>query len=133
MWFRSVGRQQDRFGHTAGDRTLHFISRSLSRALRKGDLVGRIGGEEFALLLVNSSAEEAVEVMDRIRSGIATGFHDETTPVPVTASFGVTAVELGGGSAEDMLAEALDQADRALYRSKIEGRNRTTLAVLTEA
>jgi diguanylate cyclase (GGDEF)-like protein len=128
--FKSIN---DRFGHTAGDRTLHFISRSLSRALRKGDLVGRIGGEEFALLLVNSSAEEAVEVMDRIRSGIATGFHDETTPVPVTASFGVTAVELGGGSAEDMLAEALDQADRALYRSKIEGRNRTTLAVLTEA
>jgi diguanylate cyclase (GGDEF)-like protein len=128
--FKSIN---DRFGHTAGDRTLHFISRSLSRALRKGDLVGRIGGEEFALLLVNSSAEEAVEVMDRIRSGIANGFHDEAMPVPVTASFGVTAVDLGSGSAEEMLAEALDQADRALYRSKIEGRNRTTLAVLTEA
>jgi len=128
--FKSIN---DRFGHTAGDRTLRFIARSLSRALRKGDLVGRIGGEEFALLLVNSSAEEAVEVMDRVRAGIAAGFLNEDMPVPVTASFGVTSVELGGGAAEDMLAQALDQADRALYRSKIEGRNRTTLAVLTEA
>ncbi len=121
--FKSIN---DRFGHTAGDRTLHFISRSLSTALRKGDLIGRIGGEEFALLLVNSSAEEAVEAMDRVRSGIAAGYLEDGTPVPVTASFGVTAVELNGAPIEDMLAQALDQADRALYRSKLEGRNRTT-------
>lgn len=128
--FKSIN---DRFGHTVGDRTLHFISRNLSRALRKGDLVGRIGGEEFALLLMNSSAQEAVEVMDRVRSGIAAGFFTEAMPVPVTASFGVTAVDLNGGPLEDRLAEALDQADRALYRSKLEGRNRTTLAVFAEA
>jgi diguanylate cyclase (GGDEF)-like protein len=123
--FKSIN---DRFGHTAGDRTLHFICGRLASGLRKGDLVGRIGGEEFALLLVNSNAEQAAEAMDRIRMAIAAGFSDDGAPVPVTASFGIAPVSLGGAAPEDMLAEALDHADKALYRSKVEGRNRTTLA-----
>jgi diguanylate cyclase (GGDEF)-like protein len=123
--FKSIN---DRYGHTAGDRTLHFISECLRRGLRGGDVVGRIGGEEFALLLVNSSAEQAGEAMERIRAEIAAGYCEDGAPVPVTASFGVAAVPLGGSSSEQMLADAFDQADQALYRSKIEGRNRTTLA-----
>jgi diguanylate cyclase (GGDEF)-like protein len=123
--FKSIN---DRYGHTAGDRTLHFICKRLAQGLRSGDLVGRIGGEEFALLLVNSSAEQAAEAMDRIRAEIALGYSEDGAPTPVTASFGVAAVSLAGGSADQLLADALDQADRALYRSKIEGRNRTTLA-----
>lgn len=123
--FKSIN---DRFGHTAGDRTLLFVAGRLSQGLRKGDLVGRIGGEEFALLLVNSNAEQACDAMDRMRSEIAAGFRDNGSPVPVTASFGVAAVELEVAPPEHLLAEALDEADRALYRSKIEGRNRTTLA-----
>jgi diguanylate cyclase (GGDEF)-like protein len=123
--FKSIN---DRFGHTAGDRTLHFISARLAKGLRKGDLVGRIGGEEFALLLVNSDADQAAEAVDRIRMEIASGFLEDGAPVPVTASFGVALVMPTGPSAEEMLAEALDQADRALYESKVRGRNRTTLA-----
>jgi diguanylate cyclase (GGDEF)-like protein len=123
--FKSIN---DRFGHTAGDRTLNFICNSLTRGLRGGDLVGRIGGEEFALLLVNSSAEQAAEAMERIRAEIALGYSEDGAPTPVTASFGVAAVSFASGSADQLLADALDQADRALYRSKIEGRNRTTLA-----
>ena len=118
----------DQHGHTVGDRTLRFISGCLSRGLRGGDVVGRIGGEEFALLLVNSSAEQAAEAMERIRVEIATGDADGGAPVPVTASFGVAAVLLGGASPEQILAEAMDRADQALYRSKVEGRNRTSLA-----
>ena len=123
--FKSIN---DRFGHTVGDRTLCFICNSLTRGLRGGDLVGRIGGEEFALLLVNSSAEQACEAMERIRAEIAVGYSEDGAPTPVTASFGVASVSLAGGSADQSLADALDQADHALYRSKIEGRNRTTLA-----
>jgi diguanylate cyclase (GGDEF)-like protein len=124
--FKSIN---DRFGHTAGDRTLNFICNSLTRGLRGGDLVGRIGGEEFALLLVNSSAEQACEAMERIRAEIAVGYSEDGAPTPVTASFGVAAVSFASGPADQLLADALDQADRALYRSKIEGRNRTTLAI----
>lgn len=123
--FKSIN---DRFGHTAGDRTLLFVAGRLSQGLRKGDLVGRIGGEEFALLLINSNAEQACDAMERMRSEIAAGFRDNGTPVPVTASFGVATVALEVAPPEQLLAEALDEADRALYRSKIEGRNRTTLA-----
>ena len=123
--FKSIN---DRFGHTVGDRTLRFICQSLTRGLRGGDLVGRIGGEEFALLLVNSSAEQAAEAMDRIRAKLADAPAADGAPAPVTASFGVAAVLPGGVSPEQMLAEAMDRADQALYRSKIEGRNRTTLA-----
>lgn len=118
----------DRFGHTVGDHTLNFICDSLTRGLRGGDLVGRIGGEEFALLLVNSSAGQAAEAMERIRNEIAIGYSEDGVPMPVTASFGVAPVSFTAGTPEQMLAEVLDRADRALYRSKMEGRNRTTLA-----
>lgn len=118
----------DRFGHTAGDRTLDFISRMLSLGVRQGDLVGRIGGEEFALVLIDSSAAQASEVMERIRDIIANGFSEDGAPVPVTASFGVAEIAYDGAAPRDMLASALDRADRALYRSKLEGRNRVTVA-----
>ena len=123
--FKSIN---DRFGHTAGDRTLHFICGQLADGLRAGDLVGRVGGEEFALLLFDSSAEQAAEAMERIRAGIAAGYSQDGAPVPVTVSFGVASVRLGPGAAEELLVEAMNRADRALYRSKLEGRNRTTLA-----
>jgi diguanylate cyclase (GGDEF)-like protein len=123
--FKSIN---DRFGHTAGDNTLRYICTSLASGLRTEDLVGRVGGEEFALLLVNSTAEQAAQAMERIRIEVAEGFSDDGAPVPVTISFGVAPVVVSAGSAETALAEALDEADRALYRSKLEGRNRTTLA-----
>ncbi|WP_454883833.1 diguanylate cyclase [Sphingomonas oryzagri] len=123
--FKSIN---DRYGHTAGDGTLSFISGCLTRGLRGGDVIGRIGGEEFALLLVNSSAQQAAEAMERIRAEIAAGFSEDGAPVPVTASFGAAAIPLSGGTSEQVLAEAMDRADKALYRSKLEGRNRTTLA-----
>lgn len=123
--FKSIN---DRFGHTAGDRTLHYICGRLASGLRTEDIVGRIGGEEFALLLVNSTAEQAAQAMERIRIEVAAGYSDDGAPVPVTISFGVAPVNVAIGSAETALADALDEADRALYRSKVDGRNRTTLA-----
>jgi diguanylate cyclase (GGDEF)-like protein len=77
--FKSIN---DRYGHTAGDRTLHFISGCLTRGLRGGDVVGRIGGEEFALLLVNSSAEQAAEAMERIRAESPPASRKTARPCP---------------------------------------------------
>jgi diguanylate cyclase (GGDEF)-like protein len=114
----------DRHGHTAGDRALkHFVSR-LERLLRRGDLIGRIGGEEFAILLVNTRAQDAVEVVERIRRDIAAMPVEGAGMIEMTASFGVTGLRPGDIS----LAALLSRADRALYRSKLDGRNRVTSA-----
>ncbi|MES2497778.1 MAG: diguanylate cyclase [Pseudomonadota bacterium] len=114
----------DRYGHSVGDRALrHFASR-LERLVRRGDLIGRIGGEEFALLLVNTRAQDALEVVERIRRDI--GAMPVTGPdrIVMTASFGVTGLRPGDISLVSLLA----RADRALYRSKLEGRDRVTSA-----
>ena len=66
--------------------------------------------------------------MERIRIEIAAGLSEDGAPVPVTISFGVAAVDVANGHAETAMADALNEADRALYRSKVDGRNRTTLA-----
>ena len=114
----------DRHGHDAGDRALlHFATR-LERLVRRGDLVGRIGGEEFALLLVNTRARNAVEVVERIRRDIAAMPVEGATSISMTASFGITDLRPGDIS----LAALMSRADRALYRSKLEGRDRVTSA-----
>lgn len=114
----------DRHGHSAGDRALrHFASR-LERLIRRGDLIGRIGGEEFALLLVNTRAQDAIEVVERIRRDIAAMPVEGPARIAMTASFGVTGLRPGDIS----LAALLSRADRALYRSKMDGRDRVTSA-----
>jgi diguanylate cyclase (GGDEF)-like protein len=114
----------DRHGHSAGDRALrHFASR-LERLARRGDLIGRIGGEEFALMLVNTRARDALDVVERIRRDIAAMPVDGAAKIRMTASFGVTGLRPGDTS----LAALLSRADRALYRSKLEGRDRVTSA-----
>lgn len=114
----------DRHGHNIGDRALrHFASR-LERLVRRGDLIGRIGGEEFALLLVNTRAQDALEVVERIRRDIAAMPVDGPPGLVMTASFGVTGLRPGDIS----LGQLLIRADRALYRSKVDGRDRVTSA-----
>ena len=114
----------DRHGHSTGDRALrHFASR-LERMIRRGDLIGRIGGDEFALLLVNARAQDAIEVVERIRRDIAAMPVDGPARIVMTASFGVTGLRPGDIS----LAALLTRADRALYRAKLDGRDRVTSA-----
>jgi diguanylate cyclase (GGDEF)-like protein len=126
-------RINDDHGHAVGDQTLILVGRRLSAGAGADDLVGRIGGEEFALLMLDSRGYEAAQTMDRIRTDIATGHPDagdaEAEPAPhaVTVSFGIAEVGTDG-TIEAMLADALDRADRALYRSKVAGRDRVTLA-----
>lgn len=114
----------DRHGHIAGDSALKHFANRLERLLRRGDLMGRVGGEEFAVLLVNTRAQDAVEVVERIRRDIAAVPVEGAGRIEMTASFGVTGLRPGDLS----LAALLSRADRALYRSKLDGRNRVTSA-----
>ncbi|HEX9985449.1 MAG TPA: diguanylate cyclase [Thermoanaerobaculia bacterium] len=106
----------DTHGHTAGDECLRAVAASLEKAVRgSGDVIARWGGEEFALLLPNTSEEIAVAIAERLRAGIE--------PLGVTASFGVAT------SGTDVNPQELvERADRALYAAKRAGRNRVHYA-----
>ncbi len=109
----------DRFGHPAGDAALREIGASWHGQIRDIDLLARIGGEEFGLLLPGCDAEAALEVVDRLRANVPEG---------LTASAGVVAWALPL-TPEQFVAEA----DRALYRAKSDGRDRAYLSSSTPA
>jgi diguanylate cyclase (GGDEF)-like protein len=124
-YFKKVN---DRYGHLAGDEVLRTVSRIIRDAVRTRDLVGRYGGEEFVLLLPQTSETTALAIAERIRTRIAqapvaTVTTDAGTPLHVTASIGVAALTTQAG-----LTELLAAADSALYRAKEQGRNRICVA-----
>jgi len=114
-------RVNDALGHGAGDIVLKDVAHRLKNGLRQTDIVGRYGGEEFALLLPDTAPEQAREVVERLRLSIAASPIDaDGRAVNVTVSFGVANRSAAG---ED-LDQLLTLADRALYRAKEAGRNR---------
>ena len=109
----------DAYGHKAGDKVLRVVAQHLAQHVRGTDFVARYGGEEFVMILVGTSAEQALVAADKIRDGIARiGFHFRNKPVAVTASCGITTFR-----ATDTPDEAFGRADRALYAAKEAGRN----------
>jgi len=114
----------DRFGHGVGDAVLQCFAEHVGGAIRQCDLFGRLGGEEFVLVLPDTDAAEAIEVMERVRQGLAAAVGDLVPSAGISASFGVAMLDVRG----DTLAEAMQRADHALYRSKMDGRDRITLA-----
>jgi diguanylate cyclase (GGDEF)-like protein len=114
----------DTHGHLTGDAMLRSLAAEMRQQVRESDLVGRFGGEEFAILLVGTKAEEACRVADRIRRGVGVvRVFAKETMVGVTISIGVAV--LGEHGRE--LNELLDAADLALYRAKRQGRDRICL------
>jgi diguanylate cyclase (GGDEF)-like protein len=111
-------RVNDEHGHPAGDDALRRVARALGSCKRGFDVAARIGGEEFALLAVNSDAHGAYMLAERIRGEI------ETAGDGLTASFGIATFPLHGGSPEALLRAA----DQALYAAKRLGRNRTVIS-----
>jgi diguanylate cyclase (GGDEF)-like protein len=115
----------DAYGHATGDAVLARIAQECQRTLRQHDLIGRIGGEEFAGLLPGTSLETAVQVAERIRGGVAALDLDDLVPgLRVTISLGVAALDRHDGD----FATLLDRADKALYRAKESGRDRVEVA-----
>lgn len=125
--FKSVN---DRWGHGAGDAVLCDVARRMTATVRQGDLVARIGGEEFVVALPNCSIGEARTVAERLRFAIK----DAAFVLPngqkanITISIGLTlAVSNPTFATESMVEQALRAADEALMVSKAEGRNKITL------
>ena len=110
----------DQYGHAAGDLVIKAFAKSLSNGVRETDFIARYGGEEFVMLLVDTPAELAERVSEKIRlavekMGVTTG----AGLVRITASAGLACF-----AANDQPDQVLERADRALYKAKEAGRNR---------
>lgn len=119
--FKSIN---DRFGHPAGDDVLRTVSHVCMAHLRANDVFGRLGGEEFGILLTETDEEGGMAAADKIRAKIANAVMPLADGRRVTASFGVSALRAGSENAGSWLADA----DRALYLAKRSGRNRCVVA-----
>jgi diguanylate cyclase (GGDEF)-like protein len=118
----------DRHGHEAGDRALRVFSTTLQDTVRPGDLVARLGGEEFALVLPGATEVDACAVAGRVRQRLATALGRGSVPA-FTASFGVADSSHG-----PRISDVMPVADHALYAAKRGGRNRVVPAsVASEA
>ncbi|MBX3581455.1 MAG: GGDEF domain-containing protein [Rhizobiaceae bacterium] len=116
----------DNFGHLTGDKALLEIAAAIARAVRSGDVLGRIGGEEFGALLTGATDEEAARVAERIRREVELIRFEPMGErvVPLTVSIGGTKCRSGANVSDLMRA-----ADKHLYEAKNRGRN---LAVLDQ-
>jgi diguanylate cyclase (GGDEF)-like protein len=118
-------RINDTHGHTAGDVVIREVANVLAESTRAGDLSGRIGGEEFVLVLDRTDAETAAAIGERIRASVAaTRVRLASGELGVTLSVGVTTQP---GGAQRTIDQLMREADDALYRSKRDGRNRVTV------
>ena len=110
----------DTYGHQAGDEVIKTLARVIQKSIRETDLAGRYGGEEFAIILVDSNQSNAMKVADRIRRlAEAMAVEHEGQLIKFTVSVGIS--EYRTGITSNMVW--LEQADRALYLSKHSGRN----------
>ncbi len=111
----------DSYGHDCGDKVLQCLTRISAEAIRDADILARIGGEEFALLMPETSLQEAIQVAERLRRIIAAQtVQCNPQPVSFTVSIGVATVTNDISTVEGLLK----LADTALYQAKAQGRNR---------
>lgn len=114
----------DRLGHMAGDRALIAFTDYVQAAIRHGDIFGRTGGDEFCLVLLDTSSTDAVQVIERARSDIERLGRTELRGCVLTASFGIAGLRPG----DHFLDALIGRADKALYQSKLKGRNCISVA-----
>lgn len=115
----------DTYGHLLGDSALESLATTLKAAMRASDAVARFGGEEFCVLAVDCDEYRAMDIAERIRSGVeAMDIPNGAESLHITVSIGIRMLEPGIGTQANVV---LDEADKALYASKAAGRNRCTM------
>ena len=114
----------DQYGHAVGDDTLQLTTKWIQTSLPEDAIIGRLGGEEFALILPRMDAQQAVNFSDSIRKKIAANSSDSSTVPAITVSLGVQVVR----EPTDEIDTLLSQADKALYEAKTSGRNQVVLS-----
>jgi len=113
----------DTYGHKAGDRALMAIAKSMDLHIRETDYLARVGGEEFVVLLPETSLKQAEIVAEKLRKGVEScAFVYDGQPVPITISGGIAEFAEG-----DNVDDVYVRADKALYKAKEQGRNRFLL------
>ena len=124
--FKSIN---DKFGHPAGDTVLVTFCQLATSQLRPTDLFGRMGGEEFASLLPDTTRQDAIWLAERLRAAFEATCHTAAEqPIAATVSVGVATSD----DASFDLSALLTAADQALYRAKALGRNRVELSTLSQ-
>ncbi|MBI4829465.1 MAG: GGDEF domain-containing protein [Nitrospinae bacterium] len=124
--FKSIN---DRFGHAAGDQALCHAATAMTRQLRDTDEVGRIGGDEFAIVLPETGPEEGMRIAERVRAAVAASplppDPSGASPPGITVSVGLACA----GARENVsVTEIFRRADEALYQAKLAGRDRVAPA-----
>lgn len=109
----------DTLGHSHGDELLRQVAQRLCKILRAGDLLARMGGDEFALLLTGAQAEDAAAVAGKVLRMLESDFHHAGRTMKIGASVGITMYPADGHGVEELLSHA----DIAMYRAKHRGRN----------
>ena len=113
----------DTYGHLAGDHVLKSLSRMLQDRLRRTDIIGRYGGEEFGVILINTDSENAFLVMEEVRKNFALVKHkSDDDEFFITFSCGIASF-----SECETPSELNDAADKAMYEAKTSGRNKTVI------
>ena len=121
----------DTHGHQCGDAALRHVVHLMQGALRKNDRVYRYGGEEFAVLLMETPPERAAEITELMRTSIEnTPLPWENQQIPITASFGVCYID-SIPKGEDAVSHIIEIADKCLYQAKNSGRNKVVCGMLS--
>lgn len=115
----------DTYGHAVGDSVLKDFSKITQATFRKSDLLGRIGGEEFSVLLPNATEKTALTLAERLQSAIRKSVvMSSDTPIKYTVSIGLYSFSPTG---KDSIESILELGDKALYQAKEQGRDRTVI------
>jgi len=123
-YFKSIN---DQYGHPAGDAVLKLFAEVTNSVSRQSDIVGRLGGEEFALLLPGTSSDEAMEFSTRLHDAIHKAvLKYREAMIKYTVSIGLTSYD---SDSDDNIDTLLARADSALYQAKRNGRNQTAIFV----
>jgi len=120
----------DKYGHPEGDKVLKSVAQCLQEQLREGDIVGRLGGEEFGVIISHQQPRHAYAIADRLRESVSSlGIYSGSEEIAVTISVGMSS----SNNVEDTWNTLFNRADKELYKAKKGGRNRVSPEFVTKA